>query len=196
MESSITGSNGSRVTGGEEYTMKQSEIINKQLEAVEAEYDAAYQRMVTDNPEWTPENLDALWKRFWTSTGKELVARKEDLEAQYIRELNREIQVGDGVTMYLYSDAQAFTVIARTAKTMKIQRDKATLSPDFKPEWVPGGFSAICVNSEDQKWSYERDPKGAVRTCRWSEKNGRWQTGSDGSIHIGRGRHEHYDYNF
>ena len=52
------------------------------------------------------------------------------------------------------------------------------------------------TNSEEQSWTYERDPTGEIIRCRWSEKNGCWQSGSDGSIRIGRGRHEHYDYNF
>lgn len=83
-----------------------------------------------------------------------------------------------------------------TDKTLTIQRDKAIRDPSFKPQWVPGGFSAICTNSEEQSWTYERDPAGEIIRCRWSEKNGCWQSGSDGSIRISRGRHEHYDYNF
>lgn len=177
--------------------MKTSEIIRKQIETIEAEYDALYEKMVLNNPERkTPEDHDAIWSKFYDQHGREMKNRQRELEAEMHKELNREIEVGDGVTMCLWSDRHACTVIARTAKTMTIQRDKATRDPNFKPEWILGGFSAICTNSHEQEWTYERDPDGEIIKCRWSEKRGGWQTGSDGSIRIMRGRHEHYDYNF
>lgn len=176
--------------------MKKSETIKQQMEALEAEYEHRIQSEVYDNPERTAENHDELWMNFYRSYGAANRDRQRELEDEYRRELNREIEVGDGVTMYLWSDAHACTVIAKTAKTITIQRDKAIRDPNFTPEWIPGGFSAICTNSDEQSWTYERNPDGEIIRCRWSEKNGRYQTGSDGSIKIGIGRHEHYDYNF
>jgi hypothetical protein len=41
-------------------------------------------------------------------------------------------KIGDGVTLCGYSDRSAYTVIAVTAKTITIQRDKATLLPEKK----------------------------------------------------------------
>lgn len=175
---------------------QKSEEIRKAIKDLERENDEAVQRMVYQNPEHTPENHTALWSHYWDTVGWPNHKKSENLRTELLVQLNREIEVGDGVTMYLYSDAHACTVIARTDKTLTIQRDKATRDLSFKPEWVPGGFSAICTNSGDQKWTYERDPDGEIIKCRWSEKHGRWQTGSDGSIKIGRGRYEHYDYNF
>ena len=176
--------------------MKKSEMISQQLEAVKAEYEQLVQQEVYQNPQRTADNHDALWMKFYDKFGADLSQKERDLEDELHKELNREIEVGDGVTMYLYSDRKAYTVIAKTAKTITIQRDKAIRNPNFKPEWVPGGFSAICANCEDQEWTYERDPNGEIVRCHWSEKYGRYQTGSDGSIAIGRGRHEYYDYNF
>lgn len=176
--------------------MKKSDTIKQQIEAVKAEYEELIQREVYQNPDRTPENHDALWMKFFKTYGSDLYDKEKALERECYKERNREIEVGDGVTMYLYSDRRAYTVIAKTAKTITIQRDKAIRDPNFKPEWVPGGFSAICTNCEDQKWTYECDPDGEIVRCRWSEKNGRYQTGSDGSIAIGCGRHEYYDYNF
>ncbi len=83
-----------------------------------------------------------------------------------------------------------------TAKTCKEQRDKATLDPNFKPEFIPGGFAAHCTNQDEQSYTYERDPNGEITKCYWSEKKGRFTTGGDQSIKIGPGRHEFYDYNF
>lgn len=176
--------------------MKKSDSIWRQVEAAEAEYEAKVKSEVFENPARTAENHDKLWHDFWEAYGWPIHQKIEALKQEFHKELNREIEVGDGVTEYLWSDAHACTVIARTAKTMTIQRDKATLDPNFKPEWILGGFSAHCTNSDEQEWTYERDPNGEIIKCRWSEKHGRWQSGSDGSIRIGRGRHEHYDYNF
>ena len=177
-------------------TMKKSDEVKAELEAAKAEYDAAAKREVYENPERTAENHDAMWAAFWNSRGSAMIGRIRELEGSLKRELNREIRVGDGVTLNLYSDSQAHTVIARTGRTLTIQRDKAIRDPNFKPEWVPGGFSAICTNSAEQEWTYERDPEGSITRCHWSEKYGVWQAGSDGSMTVSRGRHEHYDYNF
>lgn len=176
--------------------MKKSELVKQELDAVRAEYERLAKQEVYENPARTAENHDVLWMKFFNTHGSDLYDKEKALEDEYSKELNREIEVGDGVTMYLYSDRKAYTVIAKTAKTITIQRDKAIRDPNFKPQWEPGGFSAICLNNNEQSWTYERDPDGEIVRCRWSEKNGRYQTGSDGSIAIGRGRHEFYDYNF
>lgn len=176
--------------------MKESERIRLEIEALTTEYDELSRSLVMDNPQRTAENHGQLWNDFWENHGRGLKDRIDLLKLAQNVELNREIDIGDGVTMYLWSDAHACTVIAKTAKTLTIQRDKASLDPNFKPEWIPGGFAAHCTNAEDQEWTYEPDPNGEIIKCRWSEKRGRWQTGSDGSIRIGRGRHEYYDYNF
>ena len=110
--------------------------------------------------------------------------------AEYFRD---NAQPGDGVTLCFYSDAEAYTIIKRTAKTLTIQRDKATLSPDFKPEFIPGGFCGTVVNQHEQTYTYEPDPNGSVRIARWSEKKKGfyWH-----DLHVTPGRHEFYDYNF
>lgn len=176
--------------------MKKSEEIRREIEHLEAEYEERVKAEVFDKERVTPEEHDVLWKRFYDSFGRQNRDRVRELEDERQKELNREIEVGDGVTICLYSDMEAHTVIARTAKTITIQRDKAIRDPKFKPNWEPGGFSAICTNNEEQEWTYERDPNGRTQRCYWSEKNGRWQTGGDGSIPVIRGRHEFYDYNF
>ena len=172
--------------------MKKSEIIRKELEAAEAEY----KQRARAEASTSAANHDELWNTFWDSYGYEQHNKIEDLKWQLHKELNREIEVGDGATLHLWSDAHACTVIARTATTLTLQRDKAILDPNFKPEWIAGGFAGHCTNPEDQTYPYEPDPSGEIYKCRWSEKYGRWQHGSDGSMKITRGRHEFYDYNF
>lgn len=172
--------------------MKKSEIIKNQIETLEAEYEERARQEIPTSA----ENHSELWSRFWNSYGRDTHRKIEELKQQQRTELNREIEVGDGVTLRLWSDAHACTVIAKTKTTITIQRDKATLSPNFKPEWIAGGFAGHCTNQDEQTYTYERDPNGQIYRCRWSEKNGCYQTGSDGSMKITRGRREFYDYNF
>lgn len=102
-------------------------------------------------------------------------------------------EVGDGATVCLWSDREAYTIIKRTAQSLTLQRDKATLSPDFKPEFIPGGFCGHCVNQNEQKYSYESDPEGKKITAWWSKKNNGFYWNG---LHVIPGRHEFYDYNF
>lgn len=163
--------------------MKYSEILTEKLHALQAEHERIVQEIIADKS-----------KR---ETYKDHIENYFDLERDLNREIcverRRELGVGDGVTYHLWSDSHACTVIKRTPKTITIQRDKAILSPDFKPEWIPGGFAAHCTNQDEQSYTYERDPGGETVTARWSEKRG-------GFVYLDKivslGRHEFYDYNF
>lgn len=104
------------------------------------------------------------------------------------------VQVGDGVTVRLWSDAHAATVIKKTKFSVTVRQDKATLNPNFKPEFIPGGFAAHCVNQENQTYTYEPDPSGTVYTFRWSNKYCTY--GQPENLRLIKGRHEFYDYNF
>ena len=106
------------------------------------------------------------------------------------------VKVGDGATVCLYSDCHAGTIVKVTKCSITIQYDKATLDPNFKPEFVAGGFAGHCINQEDQTYTYERNPEGQKEVYRWSNKYNRYQGGGDGSIRVIKGRHEFYDYNF
>lgn len=103
-------------------------------------------------------------------------------------------KVGDGATVKLWSDRHAGTIIKVTKKTITIQRDKATLDPSFKPEWIPGGFAGHCTNQDEQTYTYERNEKGETYTLRWSKKYNRY--GQPGNLIALKGRREFYDYNF
>ena len=104
------------------------------------------------------------------------------------------VKVGDGVTINLWTDRHAATVIKKTAYSVTVQRDIATLSPEFKPERIPGGFAGHCINQDEQTYTYERAPKGHIETFRSSKKYG--QYGTPGNPSLSKGRHEFYDYNF
>lgn len=120
---------------------------------------------------------------------------KFELRETELYEAQLNLKVGDGVTCCMWSDKHAYTVIKRTAKTITIQRDKAILSEDFRPEIIPGGFAGYCVNQDKQTYTYERNPNGKIYTCRWSDRLGGFKNPyKDSRLVIGR--HEFYDYNF
>lgn len=122
-------------------------------------------------------------------------AEIERLEKELEIEKRRNVKVGDGITLNLYSDSHAFTIISRTAKTITIQQDKATLDPNFKPIRIAGGFAGHCINQDEQTYTYERDPNGRKFTLRWSNVSNRWKA-PEGYNSATLGRHEFYDYNF
>lgn len=177
--------------------MKLSEKLKAELEVLEKQRDDISQEIfeatkdIEDMRESERKSAEMYREKVWPLY--DLISEKQ---FEVSREMNREIEVGDGVTFHLWSDAYACTVISRTDKRMVIQRDKATLSPDFKPEFVVGGFAGHCLNQEEQSYTYERDPNGEKYVCNWSEKHGCWRSGADASFRISRGRHEFYDYNF
>lgn len=151
------------------------------------------------------EELEIEEAAYYDLSEEEQKAKQKEQFARFDkeRELQRElisvnmmnVKVGDGITLDLYSDSYAYTIIARTAKTITIQRDKATLKKDFKPEIIVGGFAGYCVNQNEQEYDYERNPKGQTMVIRWSEKNQRWSA-PKGYRCVSLGRHEFYDYNF
>ncbi len=102
-------------------------------------------------------------------------------------------KVGDGATVHYWTDAEAYTIIARTPNTLTLRRCKAILSPDFKPEFIPGGFFGTVINQNEQTYTYEEDENGRIIKAHWSNKYQcfRW----DG-LRVTKGRHEFYDYNF
>lgn len=102
-------------------------------------------------------------------------------------------KVGDGATVHYWSDAHAYTIVKRTAKTLTLRRCKATLADGWKPEYIPGGFSVICTNDESQRWQYEEDEDGDIVKAHWSDTYG---FRVNGCLNVSFGRHEHYDYNF
>ena len=169
------------VENEEETEMKTSEMMIKKMEELKKRHDDLCDEMFSKGKEENKAEVKKLWREI------------DQLRDQIRVEQNREIEVGDGVTIRFYSDAHAGTVIRKTKKMIVIQRDKATLDPSFTPQMDVGGFAAHCTNNGDQTYTYERDPEGTQYKAYWSEKEGcyKWD-----SCRITRGRHEFYDYNF
>lgn len=115
------------------------------------------------------------------------------IDDRYNLYFKENVQVGDGATVSYWSDMEAYTVIKKTAKTLTLRRCKATLDPNFKPDFVPGGFFGRVMNNSEQTYTYEEDEQGRVIRAFWSdvEKRYKWQ-----GLYVSPGRHEFYDYNF
>jgi len=108
------------------------------------------------------------------------------------------IAVGDGVTILLYSDSHAHTVIKVTKKTILMQRDIVKLLNGFdsgEPDalkFSPGGFAGNARGV--QRYEYTRNEDGHIVKATLRK---------DGSIRVANskakvllGRYEHYDFNF
>lgn len=72
----------------------------------------------------------------------------------------------------LYSDVISYRVFdinekAGTAMAIEVERD-------FTPEWVPGGFSAICTNIKNQDNAPVKDKDGAEPFAITRNKDGVW----------------------
>lgn len=87
-------------------------------------------------------------------------------------EYHRSLEVGDHASVRLYTDENPCTVIRKTKTTITVRYDKAERDPNWKPEWITGGFSAICTNDHDQRWIITEDPDGATETFHWSSREG------------------------
>lgn len=167
--------------------MKQSEILTNKLNELKRTFDEYLDKVHSNG------GFDSEASHQYKDKLNNLYDEIEDLKQSIAVEKRRELNVGDGCTYHLYTDAHACTVIKRTPKSITIQQDKATLNPTFKPDFIIGGFCAHCTNQNEQSYTYEPDSNGKIITARWSEKYGAY-------MYLGKritvGRHEFYDYNF
>lgn len=116
-----------------------------------------------------------------------------DIIDKYNEYFRDNAQVGDGATLCYWSDREAYTIIHRTPKSLTLRRCKATLKPDFKPEFIVGGFCAHCTNQNEQDYDYEEDENGRIIKVYWSEKFKRFR---QGTLKVIPERRAFYDYNF
>ncbi len=79
-------------------------------------------------------------------------------------------QVGDRCNWRLWTDVVPCTVVKRTAKTVTVREDKATVVKP--PVLVPGGFAAVVL--EDATYEISEDPHGRLRTFSL-RKSGSWK---------------------
>lgn len=94
-----------------------------------------------------------------------------------------------------YSDVTPYEVVRRISeKTIEIRMMDFENNPDWKPEFVAGGFAANCVNQNEQKWIYKSNTQNPVIRARL-RKDGKWHS-AHGPHRMSDKPHRFYDYNF
>lgn len=94
-----------------------------------------------------------------------------------------------------YSDITPYEVLRVISdKTIEIREMKSELDPSWKPEMIPGGFSAHTVNNSEQKWVITPNVEGLVVRARL-QKNGKWKSAM-GEHRLSTAPRRFYDYNF
>ena len=118
----------------------------------------------------------------------------EAVREQMFYDWYHEMEVGDHAHVTLWSDVEPVTIIAKTKTTLTVRYDKAERDPNWKPEWIVGGFSAHCTNNDDQQWIISEDPNGNTEVFRWSKRLNCYKNTGGCKLHPYWAKH--YDYNF
>lgn len=137
------------------------------------------------------------WKRYYEMNVDFSMDHRERETAmrKFMDEWFQSMDVGDKAHVCLYTDIEPCTVIRKTKTTITIRYDAAELDPEWKPEWVPGGFCGHCINQEKQKWIITDDPNGREETFRW-HKNDHAYMNCAGGCKLIPGWMKKYDFNF
>ena len=143
--------------------------------------------------------IEDRWFDEWNALGGPESGKKPDWHyTDKIQELRTQwyhsLEVGDKVHICHYSDIDPGTVVRKTPTTIVVRYDDADLDPAWKPEFIPGGFSAICTNDSSQRWIIKEDLGGKLETFRWSKRYNRYRNRSGESVYPGW--YKYYDYNF
>lgn len=105
---------------------------------------------------------------------------------------------GEYLTETLWTDTTPYKVIDRTATTLTLQEVRVERDPDFKPNFIKGGFAGHCTNQDEQTWLYAGLGDDIVKVrlvkSRYYGSDKLW--GSKGREFIANGANRKYDYNF
>lgn len=114
---------------------------------------------------------------------------------------NKEFKVGDGATIFGWSDQHAATIISisKSKRAVIIQEDTATLLNGYnsgQPDaliMVSGGFAGHTTGT--QRWEFKPNPQGSQHRVSL-RKNGKWIiSGTKTPVILGV-RNHYYDFNF
>jgi len=105
---------------------------------------------------------------------------------------------GEYLTETSYSDQSPYKVVAKTPTTLTLKKVMVAKNPEWKPEFVPGGFAAHCTNQGEQTWVYEGllDETVKVRLIKSKFCGSDKLWGAKGATFIANGAVKFYDYNF
>ena len=117
------------------------------------------------------------------------------------------LNVGDGVSVSVWSDVDAYTIVKKTATTITLRQDNATLLNHDELNFNVGGFAAHCDNQHVQRYAYEANPDGIlvkITLRRWADEEGNerrnWKRAGIRTFALGgnayAGRRAFHDFNF
>lgn len=100
-----------------------------------------------------------------------------------------------------YSDVNPYEVIRvvsdKTIEIRKMDAEKDT-SVGLEEElvFIPGGFSAHCVNQSSQKWVIKSNTEYRTFRIRYSKRLGAWRSADGRRFRLDDEPIKFYDYNF
>jgi len=95
----------------------------------------------------------------------------------------------------MYSDIEPYEIIRIVSeKTIEIRAMKTERDESVKLEWVPGGFSAICLNDHEQKWHITSDETAPIKRIRLGKRG--WKDAHGGRFGLADKPVKYRDYNF
>lgn len=105
--------------------------------------------------------------------------------------------VGMYANLMSYSDVWPYQVVrvSESGKTFWVASVESTRDPEWKPEFVSGGFAGHCYNNQEQRWIYGLTDTQNTIPVRWSKKMNGWKS-KFGRHAISDRPVRFYDYNF
>jgi hypothetical protein len=94
-----------------------------------------------------------------------------------------------------YSDVNPHEVVRRISdKTLEIRAMSAERDPEWKPDFVAGGFCGTVVNQNRQRWIISSNPEARVFRIRLGKKG--WKDSGGARYVLADKPQKFYDYNF
>ena len=94
-----------------------------------------------------------------------------------------------------YSDVNPYEVVrVVSSKTLEIRPMKAESDPNWKPEFLQGGFFGTVINQRSQKWIITNDDNAFVIRIRFGKQG--WKDAHGGKYQLAHEPVKFHDYNF
>lgn len=96
-----------------------------------------------------------------------------------------------------YSDIEPYQVVRYISDTtVEVRGMDFVPDPDFKPQFISRGFSAVCQNQNEQKWIITSSSSAIPFRVRYSKSKDRWQDKNGCEFRMSDKPVKFFDYNF
>lgn len=94
-----------------------------------------------------------------------------------------------------YSDVTPFEVVRVISnQTLEIREMNAVRDESIQLEWAAGGFTGVCLNQRDQRWTITSNDANPVKRIRLGKQG--WKDAHGGKFKLADKPVKFYDYNF